>query len=84
MQIIKPHGSLNWYSYGNDGEVILKRIREEREYDETVSQNKLDARENEKLAVTGRTDSSFPRLATKRHSMEMGLTVCFGVRHMMH
>lgn len=53
MQIIKPHGSLNWYSYGNDGEVILKRIREEREYDETVSQNKLDARENEKLAVTG-------------------------------
>ena len=84
MQIIKPHGSLNWYSYGNDGEVILKRIREEKEYDETVSQNKLDARENEKLAVTGMADFSFPRPATKRHSTETGLTVCFGVRHTTH
>ena len=52
-RVVGARAGIPAYSYSNDGEVILKRIREEREYDETVSQNKLDARENEKLAVTG-------------------------------
>lgn len=53
MQIIKLHGSLNWYSYGSGTEITLKRIRERREYDESVFQDEIETRKNEELAVVG-------------------------------